>query len=285
MSYQDLLYSAEDQIATNTTNGHLPVPEDVAGVYTPRVLLDHYLRGEKRVYTYELVDEFDDPGLTDPEAHFGLLHRDFTPKPAFSAMKNLLGLLNDPGPAFTPTSIDTPPRSIGVRSDCASASASCTTLPACVSSCTSTTNSSPPMRATKPRAPTVVTKRRATSPGSKNSIQRLAIILSPTRTERRSVKIICCRWRRPSGRRRPKRFSVTLPRRLSGSRTAMDSCACVTVRPGARLRAAAGRMSSVSPRRFPIVFTFQQQQFLCAVARLALRSVIAAAVRKHSTMP
>src|SRR3954454_24105084 len=91
--------------ALNTTNGHLPVPEDVAGVYTPRVLLEHYLRGEKRVYTYELIDEFDDPGLTDPEAHFGLLHRDFTPKPAYTAMKNLLGLLSDPGPAFTPQAL------------------------------------------------------------------------------------------------------------------------------------------------------------------------------------
>ena len=52
--------------ALNTTNGHLPVPENVAGVYTPRVLLEHYLRGEKRVYTYELVDEFDDPGPDQP---------------------------------------------------------------------------------------------------------------------------------------------------------------------------------------------------------------------------
>ena len=89
--------------ALNTTNGHLPVPEDVAGAYTPRVLLEHYLRGEKRVYTYELIDEFDDPGLTNPEAHFGLLRHDLSPKPAYTAMKNLLGLLNDPGPAFATT--------------------------------------------------------------------------------------------------------------------------------------------------------------------------------------
>jgi hypothetical protein len=88
--------------ALNTLNGHLPVPESVASVYTPRVLLEHYLRGEKRVYTYELVDEFDDPALTNPEAHFGLMRRDWTPKPAFTAMKNLLGLLADPGPSFTP---------------------------------------------------------------------------------------------------------------------------------------------------------------------------------------
>jgi hypothetical protein len=91
--------------ALNTTNGHLPVPEDVAGVYTPRVLLEHYLHGDQRVYTYELIDEFDDPALTNPEAHFGLLHRDLTPKPAYSAMKNLLGLLSDPGPTFTPTAL------------------------------------------------------------------------------------------------------------------------------------------------------------------------------------
>ena len=88
--------------ALNTTNGHRPVPEDVAGVYPPRVLLEHFLRGEKRVYTYELIDEFDDPGLTNPEAHFGLLRRDWSPKPAYTAMKNLLGLLDDPGPSFTP---------------------------------------------------------------------------------------------------------------------------------------------------------------------------------------
>ncbi len=101
--------------ALNTTNGHLPVPEDVAGVYTPRVLLEHFLRGEKRVYTYELLDEFDDPGKTNPEANFGLLHRDLTPKPAYSAMKNLLGLLSDPGPAFTPTSL--PVKVTGYPSD------------------------------------------------------------------------------------------------------------------------------------------------------------------------
>ena len=88
--------------AMNSTNGHRPVPEDVAGVYTPRLMLEHFLKGELRTYTYELIDEFDDPGKTNAEANFGLLRRDWTPKPAYSAMKNLLGLLNDPGPTFTP---------------------------------------------------------------------------------------------------------------------------------------------------------------------------------------
>lgn len=91
--------------ALNTTNGHHPVPEDVAGVYMPRLLLEHLRRGEKRVYSYELIDEFDEPGLTDPEAHFGLLRHDLSPKPAYTAMKNLLGLVSDPGPAFSPGSL------------------------------------------------------------------------------------------------------------------------------------------------------------------------------------
>ena len=91
--------------AVNTMNGHLPVPEDVAGVYMPRLLLEHYLHGDMRTYSYELIDEFDDPGLTDPEAHFGLLRHDLSPKPAYTAMKTLLGLLSDPGPAFSPSSL------------------------------------------------------------------------------------------------------------------------------------------------------------------------------------
>ena len=91
--------------ALNADNGHRAVPEDVAGVYLPRLLLEHVRRGEKRMYSYELIDEFDDPDLTDPEAHFGLLHRDLTPKPAYTAMKRLLALLADPGPDLTPGSL------------------------------------------------------------------------------------------------------------------------------------------------------------------------------------
>ena len=88
--------------ATSATGGHKGVPEAVAGVYAPRLLLEHAKRGTQRVYSYELLDEAADPSRTNPEAEFGLLHRDFSPKPAYTAMKNLLTLVNDPGPAFTP---------------------------------------------------------------------------------------------------------------------------------------------------------------------------------------
>jgi hypothetical protein len=88
--------------ALNTTSGHAPTPESVVGSYAPRLLLEHYLRGTTRVYNYELLDERADPELTDHEAAFGLLRHDFSPKPAYSAMKNLLALVADPGPAFSP---------------------------------------------------------------------------------------------------------------------------------------------------------------------------------------
>lgn len=91
--------------ALNTSNGHLPVPEDVAATYYPRLLLDHLARGEQRVYSYELIDSFDDPSDSNVEAHFGLLRHDLSPKPAYTAMRNLLGLLADPGPAFTPDTL------------------------------------------------------------------------------------------------------------------------------------------------------------------------------------
>ncbi|GAA4376417.1 fibronectin type III domain-containing protein [Nocardioides caricicola] len=84
---------------------HPPVPEDVAGVYLPRLLLEHLGRGEQRMYSYELIDSFDDPAQTNPEAHFGLVRHDLTPKPAYSSMKALLALLADPGPAFQPGSL------------------------------------------------------------------------------------------------------------------------------------------------------------------------------------
>lgn len=88
--------------ALATSNGHHPVPEDVAAAYLPRLLLEHVGRGEQRVYSYELIDSFDDPDLDNPEAHFGLLRHDLSPKPAYTAMQNLLALLADPGPAVDP---------------------------------------------------------------------------------------------------------------------------------------------------------------------------------------
>ncbi len=77
----------------NQQNG---VPEDIAGKYLPRVLLEQWLHGIERTYLYELVDV----GANAGDNGYGMLHSDFSPKPAYTAIKNFLNLLSDPGPAF-----------------------------------------------------------------------------------------------------------------------------------------------------------------------------------------
>jgi hypothetical protein len=78
------------------------VPEDVSGKYLPRVLLEQWLHGIHRTYIYELVDV----GTQLADNGFGLLHNDFSPKPGYNAIKSLLGLLTDSGPAFPLGNLD-----------------------------------------------------------------------------------------------------------------------------------------------------------------------------------
>lgn len=83
---------------------HRPAPEHVAARYFPRLLLHQFANGVARTYSYELIDAGTDAAYH--EHNFGLLRNDGTPKPGFHAVRNLVGLLADPGPAFTPGSLD-----------------------------------------------------------------------------------------------------------------------------------------------------------------------------------
>jgi hypothetical protein len=74
------------------------VPERIAGKYIPRLLFEQTLHGIQRTYIYELVD-LGRPGQPG-DTTYGLLHSDFTPKPAFLAVQSILQLLRDPGPDF-----------------------------------------------------------------------------------------------------------------------------------------------------------------------------------------
>ncbi len=88
--------------ATATTSDHPPASERAAGIYVPRLVVEYFRRGVARTYLYEFVDEKPDAPRTDPEQHFGLLRNDFSPKPAYLALKNLLALLRDqPGKGIT----------------------------------------------------------------------------------------------------------------------------------------------------------------------------------------
>jgi hypothetical protein len=70
-----------------------PISEAGAAVYTLRTVLEHFRDGIDRTYLYELIDLAPEPRLRDPVQHFGLLRSDFTPKPAFTALKNLFTLV------------------------------------------------------------------------------------------------------------------------------------------------------------------------------------------------
>lgn len=82
------------------------VSESAAAVYLPALLLEHFRVGIARTFLYELVDEQPEPRLADSEQHFGLVRNDFTRKPAFGALQNMIRLLDDPGPAFEPGSLE-----------------------------------------------------------------------------------------------------------------------------------------------------------------------------------
>ncbi|MEO7110430.1 MAG: hypothetical protein ABI183_08345 [Polyangiaceae bacterium] len=79
------------------------VSEAAGGKYAVRTYLEYFNLGIKRSFLYELIDEHVDP--TCNESNMGLLRNDGTEKPAFKAIANLTGLLDDPGPAFTPRTL------------------------------------------------------------------------------------------------------------------------------------------------------------------------------------
>jgi hypothetical protein len=76
-----------------------PASEQAAAVYIPRILATAFGAGVTRTFIYELVDLTAEPGLTDPVQHWGLLRYDFSPKPAFTAVKTLItAVRTSPGP-------------------------------------------------------------------------------------------------------------------------------------------------------------------------------------------
>jgi hypothetical protein len=81
---------------TTVTQG---IPENVAGKYAPRMILEQALHGISRTYIYELIDE--GRTIAGKDAAFGLARMDGSQKPAFEALKNLIATLSDPGPQIS----------------------------------------------------------------------------------------------------------------------------------------------------------------------------------------
>jgi len=80
------------------------ISEKMQGKYMPRIFLEYFRLGIARTFSYELIDESVDSN--NPEANYGLLHNDLTPKPAYTALKNLIQVLKNQGSSFTPGSLD-----------------------------------------------------------------------------------------------------------------------------------------------------------------------------------
>jgi hypothetical protein len=81
--------------ALAATAGQPPASEEAAAIYLPRLLVTAFGAGVRRTFIYELLDEKPEPGLIDAEQHFGLLRNDFSPKPAFTAIKTLIAAVRD----------------------------------------------------------------------------------------------------------------------------------------------------------------------------------------------
>jgi hypothetical protein len=85
--------------ALAATTDQPPASEQATAVYTPRILTTAFGAGVRRTFLYELVDLTPEPGLSDPVLHWGLLRHDFSPKPAFTAVKTLItAVRTSPGP-------------------------------------------------------------------------------------------------------------------------------------------------------------------------------------------
>jgi hypothetical protein len=92
--------------ALNTSFGQSPVSDIGVGKYIPRLYFDYFNAGLKRTFVYEFLDEHPDPGLGDQEQHFGMIKSDNTPKPSFTAVKNLISLLKEPGKTVEPEALE-----------------------------------------------------------------------------------------------------------------------------------------------------------------------------------
>ncbi|HLD63085.1 MAG TPA: LamG domain-containing protein, partial [Candidatus Norongarragalinales archaeon] len=87
----------------SVTDPHAPVTETVQAKYLPRALLTAMNAGYQRAYIYEFLDE--GTNATNLQHHFGIVRNDGTPKPAFTALKNFVALLAEPGSNFSPSKL------------------------------------------------------------------------------------------------------------------------------------------------------------------------------------
>ena len=80
------------------------VSERASGKYYSRLWFEYFNRGVVRTNAYELIDQ--GISTTDREKNWGLLRNDGSPKPQFTATKNLITLLSDQGASCSAGSLE-----------------------------------------------------------------------------------------------------------------------------------------------------------------------------------
>jgi hypothetical protein len=83
--------------ATNDQRSQPSISEAAGAKYIPRLYFVDYNWGIVRTYLYEFLDEGNDPDDQNHEFHWGLVRYNGTPKPAFTALSNVIHLLGEPG--------------------------------------------------------------------------------------------------------------------------------------------------------------------------------------------
>jgi hypothetical protein len=96
------IWTTETGYVTDTNNAQ-GIPELVEGKYAPRIILEQALHGVGRTYIYELIDQGN--AASSDSGHFGLARMDGSRKPAFTALRNLIATLADPGPQVLPQNL------------------------------------------------------------------------------------------------------------------------------------------------------------------------------------
>ena len=84
---------------------HPGVSEEAAAIYHLHLFFVYFNQGVRRSYKYEFLDLKPDDSFSDMECHFGLVRSDGSVKPSFTALKNLLMLLDDTENDFSPASL------------------------------------------------------------------------------------------------------------------------------------------------------------------------------------
>jgi hypothetical protein len=102
LKFADLVTPGKPMVDTETgyttmqSDPYSGVDEAAQAVRVVQTLLHAFMLNVKRTYLYELLDQKPDPAFTDAQQHFGIFRHDGTPKPAATAIRNLINVLKQP---------------------------------------------------------------------------------------------------------------------------------------------------------------------------------------------